>query len=326
MRLGVIGAGNIVPFHLKAALRVGFELEGITARDHSANANRVAKDFNFKKYYPTLAEFIESANSFDAILIASEATSLFTILKSLSKLNIPILIEKPIFVDEAQLNEVELIKNQDNLLVGYNRRYYKTIQRLKEVIQQNPKARVHFKIPELSGLGKLNNEMIRSVVIGNTVHMIDLLQFCLGPESLDVRNLQTLVKTSDTALFDVSGDGLKTCEIMFGYAENYSIEVFVKGKRLVVKPLESITTYTTMEILPPDEIIPFRRYIPKPSAQTVDTFHESSEQKPGFCGQYIELSNMTRGGRDKIGATLSESINVTKFALTFLELFLLERV
>jgi len=324
MKLGVIGAGNIIPFHLKAALQVGFELEGITARDNSVNAQRVTKDFKFNNYYPTLTQFIDSANSFDAVLIASEASSLFAVLKSLTKLNIPILIEKPIFVNKSQLEDWESILNQDKILVGYNRRYYKTIQRLKEVIQQNPGARVHFKIPELSGQEGINNEMIRDVVVGNTVHMFDLIQFCIGPKALDVRNLKSLVKTSDTALLDISEDGLKTCEIMFGYADNYSIEVLVNGKRLVVKPLEAITTYTDMEILSPDAIIPFKRYIPKPNPQKADTFHESSDLKPGFLDQYVELSSMTTGGRDKIGAKFNDAINVSKFALEFLDSFLFE--
>ena len=322
MKLGVIGAGKIIPFHLNAALQVGFELEGIIARDNSVNAERVAKDFKFNKCYRTFSEFVDSANSFDAILIASHASSLFTVLKSLSKFNIPILIEKPIFVDKSQLGDWESIPNQNKILVGYNRRYYKTIQRLKKVIQQNPSARVHFKIPELSGQEPIDNDMIRKIVVENTVHMLDLIQFCIGSKSLDVRNLRSLVKTSDTALFDVSEDGLKTCEIMFGYAENYSIEVLVDGIRIVVKPLEVIATYTSMEILTPNEIIPFKRYIPKPSPQKADTFHESADQKPGFLGQYVELSNMTTGGRDKIGARFSDSINVSKFALEFLDLFL----
>jgi predicted dehydrogenase len=324
MKLGVIGAGSIIPFHLKAAIQVGFELEGIAARDNSANAERVAKDFNFKNFYPTLSEFIDSVHSFDAVLIASQASSLFPVLKSLAGLNIPILIEKPIFVDKSQIGDLESIPNQNKILVGYNRRYYTTIQRLKEIIQQNPNARVHFKIPELSGLDNFDNDMIRNIVLGNTVHMLDLIQFCIGPKALDVRNLQTLVKTPDTALFDISSDGLKTCEIMFGYAENYSIEVLVNGKRFVVKPLEAITTYTGMEIHSPDEIIPFKRYIPKPSPHRSDTFHESSDQKPGFLGQYVELSNMTRGGRDEVGARFSDSISVSKFALAFLDFFLLE--
>lgn len=324
MKLGVIGAGNIIPFHLKAALQAGFELEGIAARDNSPNAERVAKDFNFKNFYPTLSEFIDSVYSFDAVLIASQASSLFPVLKSLARTNVPILIEKPIFVDKGQIGDLESVPNQNKILVGYNRRYYATIQRLKEIIQQNPDSRVHFKIPELSGLDNIDNDMIRNIVLGNTVHMLDLIQFCIGPKALDVRHLKTLVKTPDTALFDVSTDGLKTCEIMFGYAENYSIEVLANGKRFVVKPLEAITTYTGMEILSPDEIIPFKRYIPKPSPQRSDTFNEVSDQKPGFLSQYVELSNMTRGGRDEIGARFSDSISVSKFALAFLDFFLLE--
>ena len=246
---------------------------------------------------------------------------MFKILERLSGFEIPILIEKPIFTNELQIKDLELIKNQDKILVGYNRRYYKTIQRLKEIISQNPGARVHFRIPELSGVDNITENIIRDKFLGNTVHMIDLIQFCLGPDSLDVSNLLTMVKTPDIARFDISKNGLRTCEIMFGYSDNYSIEVLVGGKRFVIKPLEAITTYTDMEVLPPDEFIPFRRYIPKPSTEISETFYEMPDQKPGFVGQLDELSNMTRGGRDQIGANLQDAANVSKFALTFLDLF-----
>ena len=322
MRLGVIGAGRIVPFHLAAATQLGFTFEGIVARDHSLNAEQVALDYNFKKCHSTFSSFIDSAESFDAVLIASEVSSLFKILKDLSVLNIPILVEKPIFTDVSQIKDLESITNQDKILVGYNRRYYKTIQQLRWIISQNPGAKVHFRIPELSGIENITDDMIREKFLGNTVHMIDLIQFCLGPDALDVGNLLTLVKTSDFARFNISKDGLKTCEIMFGYSENYSIEVLVGGKRIVIKPFETITTYANMEVLPPDKLIPFRRYIPKPSPQISETFHEKPDQKPGFIGQLTELSNMTRGGRDQIGANLIDAANVSKFALNFLHKFL----
>lgn len=322
MKLGVVGAGKFIPFHLAAATQVGFELEAVVARDYSENAKRIAKEYSFKTCHPTLSSFISSAKYFDAILIGCDISALFTVLSDLSKLNIPILIEKPIFVDRLQLKNLESIANQDKILVGYNRRYYKTIQRIKEIINQNPGARVNFRIPELSGTENHNEDMIRNIVIGNTVHMIDLVQFCLGADALDIRNLNSLVKTPGATTFNVSANGSKTCELMFGYADNYSIEVLINGMRHVVKPLETLTTYAGMEVLPPDELISYRRYLPKPSAEMANTFHENYDLKPGFYGQYNELLNMVHGRRDNIGASFQEAINVSRFALEFLDSFL----
>ena len=224
MKLGVVGAGKFIPFHLAAATQVGFELEGVVARDYSENAKRIAKEYGFKECHPTLSSFISSGKHYDAILIGCDISALFTVLNDLSKLNIPILIEKPIFTDRLQLENLESIANQEKILVGYNRRYYKTIQRTKEIINQNPSARVNFRIPELSGVENQNENMVRNIVIGNTVHMIDLIQFCLGADAIDIRNLNSMVKTPGATTFNVSADGSKTCERMFGYADNYSIE------------------------------------------------------------------------------------------------------
>jgi hypothetical protein len=164
--------------------------------------------------------------------------------------------------------------------------------------------------------------MIRKIVVGNTVHMIDLIQFCLGPNALDIRNLQSLVKTSGAARFNVSTNGSKTCELMFGYADNYSIELLFDGRRHVVKPLETITTYAGMEILPPDESVPYRRYNPKISTRISDSFQEDFSQKPGFLGQYAQLLDMTHGRRDHIGASFKDAVNVSRFVFELLDRYL----
>ena len=77
-----------------------------------------------------------------------------------------------------------------------------------------------------------------------------------------------------------------------------------------------------MEVLPPDECISYRRYIPKPSSEITNTFQENYDLKPGFIGQYNELLNMVHGRRDSVGASFQEAVNVSRFALEFLDLFL----
>jgi predicted dehydrogenase len=321
MKLGVIGAGNIIPFHLEAALQSGYTLEGIVARNNSTNAKRIADEFGFKRYYASFSEFISNSSSFDAFLIACNSENLFHILEIISPFNKPILIEKPIFTNFSQLVNLDKIRNKNKILVGYNRRFYKTILHLRELIINNPDSYVKFTIPELSGNKSINQQLFKKTLIENSVHMIDLIQFCLGPNAISSHRIKNLKKNNDLAIFDLSDDGLKSCQLSFGYASNYSIEVFTGGDRVEVKPLEIIKTYTDMEIIYPDKEIKFKRYVPKESNSTIISFHENSNLKPGFLAQIQELNKIVQGEKSEIGANLDDAIRVSSFVFELLEQF-----
>jgi predicted dehydrogenase len=218
--------------------------------------------------------------------------------------------------------KIDEIKNQDRIIVGYNRRYYETISYLKKLISSDKSARISFRIPELSGIKNFSKIDVRNILIENSVHMIDLIQFCLGTDSINLNRLDSINYNKDSILISLTDDGMKTCEISFGYPQNYSIEFYLEGMRIEVKPLECIRTYSAMNIIPPDEMYPFKRYVPEFSPILSENFNVNSDFKPGFEGQYLEFANLVKGIPAEIAANLEDAARVSKFALKLSDNFL----
>lgn len=322
MRLGVIGAGKIVPFHLEAALEAGFVLQSIVATKNSTNAKNISKEFNFKKCFSDLTEFKSGFNELDAILIASEASTLFPILSEVASENKPILIEKPIFTDIAQLSSAGNVANPEKIFVGYNRRFYNTILDIKNFIIDNPLAIVKFSIPELSGARLNSAESIEKTLVENAVHMLDLAQYFFGANALGLSKLDEAIVKSDYIRVPFSEDNFKYCEIFFGYADNYAIEAIANGKRVQLKPLEILKIYDEMEILQPDQNFPFKRYLPKVNGEISGHVIENSAFKPGFELMYKEFINFAQGIPSSNAANMKDAINVSAFAMGLQDLMI----
>jgi predicted dehydrogenase len=315
MRLGVIGAGKIIPFHLEAAIKAGFSLQAIVATKDSINARNISEKFSFKYCFSDLNEFISNLNELDAILIASEASTLFPILSEISNVGIPILIEKPIFTDFRQLSLARNIPHQEKVFVGYNRRFYKTILELKDFIKKYPSAVVKISIPELSGVRLVSKDSINRTLAENSVHMLDLAQYFFGAAALEINRLDSAVVKSDYVRVSFTDDNLKYCELSFGYSDNYSIELLADGQRIQVKPLEILNIYDEMEILQPDETFTFKRYIPRATENNSNYMVEESFLKPGFELQYMEFFDFVKGIKSNKAANLKDAIRVSTFAL-----------
>jgi predicted dehydrogenase len=314
MKLGVIGAGKIIPFHLEAAQKAGFSMHAIMASQNSLNAERLASIFDFKHCYSTLSEFKSNLHSLDALLIAPKSEVLFPLLLELYACGLPILIEKPVFVNLAQLADAKKIGNVENILIGYNRRFYKTILELKSFLDNRPNSVVKLTIPELSGSQNVTSELVKLTISDNVVHMLDLAQFLFGESALDESRLAKAIVKHDYIRVPLSDDGYKFCEITFGYAKNYSIEALDAGARILIKPLENFNKYTEMEILPPDDLVPYKRYSPKNGDIEGDTFREKSDLKPGFGGQYLNFAHFVSTSDSSIAAKLADAIKVSSFA------------
>lgn len=99
MKLGIIGAGAIIPFHLDALAAVGFEFSGIAARPNSKRASSIATKYNIPHVFDDFKNLLEM--QIDALLIASASETLLEIWQQTIPMQVPTLIEKPVFMERA---------------------------------------------------------------------------------------------------------------------------------------------------------------------------------------------------------------------------------
>jgi predicted dehydrogenase len=281
MRIGIIGSGNIIPFHIQALKLAGFEITSIAASNDSKTALEMAKKFEIQNYYNSTNSLLNDTDTYDALLVAPKSNILFELLIEVCDRGIPTLIEKPIFLDQNQIIAIDSEKiNTEKIMVGYNRRYYNTVNKLKEIISGTQFSYFNMIVPELSSTIEIQKSDIASTLLNNTVHMLDLLSYLTGIDCKDMEYKINYFSTKTPTILLRAGDA--TCNIFFGKPGNYSIEIMLDKTLVLLKPLEELKIFEGMDILAPDHFIKFKRYVPK----LIESFTEyESGLKPGFFEQ-----------------------------------------
>ena len=136
---------------------------------------------------------------FDFIVVATAAESLESVVKDLLSLDAKkILVEKPgTLTAEESLNLFNLAETKGaTVRVAYNRRYYRSVQKLKQILQNEQAVLGTFDFTEsMATLQKVDRPEIVKQRWGicNSVHVIDSVSYLLGKFS----QLRTEVKNKD---------------------------------------------------------------------------------------------------------------------------------
>jgi predicted dehydrogenase len=298
-RIAIIGAGPIVPFHLKAFSAADLKVIAIAASPNSKNVKLFAEKYKIQKYYLDPQALIDEGE-WDGIVIACKPEFLLQYLESALKFNRPILIEKPVALSSDNLKEIGF--DHPNVLVAYNRRFYPLIQNLKYEIENSSPLFANVEIPEKIDFN-LNLEFSNPVVL-NSVHMFDLVRYLFG--SFNVIAMSHLARVATTLSLTANDKHLINMVINYNASANFSITIDSQPTRYVLRPLELLTEISGMEVIEPSENIPVRRYTPLVVRERI-TDENSKLFKPGFLGQAKEFSALLHGQPIKNGATLYDA-------------------
>jgi predicted dehydrogenase len=305
MKLGVIGSGPIVPFHLDALSKAGFEIKAIASRPGSVMTQELAS-----KYLATpLSDFYEVGKAdIDAVLIAPASGAIEESLKYFVKQGIPILVEKPVLKNSLDFNEIGDLDNE-NVMVGYNRRFYSSVQALKSQIELNEPHSFFFKVPENSWNGNLDVNGRRNFLIDNTVHMIDLLRFLVGEEGFQVQ-IQESKSRGNLQAINMFVEGTKMAgifQVTFDSPGAYLVEFNGQGFSSRLQPIEHLIRFDAIEVIEPTSEIPIRRYQPKLSNDQFSISNFDLEYKPGFYKQSMAFADLVNGKKSHTAANLHDA-------------------
>jgi hypothetical protein len=193
-------------------------------------------------------------------IVAVDEENLFSTCKILIGLKIKnILIEKPgsLYYDEFQILNKLSKKFNINLKIAYNRRFYQSVNRLKEMINKdNGILSVHFEFTEWSQKIKqlnLKTAVLNNWLLANSTHVIDLFIHLAGPPKI----LHSIVKGrldwfNKGSIF--VGSGVTIQNIPFSYNSNWespgrwSIEISTRNSRYKLSPMEELKVINTGEI------------------------------------------------------------------------------
>ncbi len=314
IKLGVVGAGKIAPHHLRVAQKNGFSLDSICARDNSKNVQTLGREFGIKNICNTFNDFMNK--SVDAYLILTDTESQVFVARKLLVKNKPILIEKPVSANPDAIRSLASQDKSSKVVVGYNRRSLSSTRTMKAHLSRLPILQFNVNVPELSSSPHPTVEDIKYMILENAVHVFDLVFYLFGePESWQVTRLDSNDRFFARSInFHYKGAQKGVMTLTMGVPDNWSINVYSPGQRLVMSPLESFTHFTQMESIAATLARPNKRYIPK-VVNMWEPDIEDVEFKAGFDYQIRNFRQFVlTGNRPEVLASLSEAYFVSAFA------------
>lgn len=193
----------------------------------------------------------ENKSVFDTAIVSVGMEQLASTTNRLIKNGIlNILLEKPAGLNSSEIKELALVAEQykANVSVAYNRRFYASVLKAKEIIAQDGGVTsFNFEFTEWSHIIEplqKHKEVKQNWLLGNSTHVIDLA-FYLGGFPTEIACFaEGKLSWHEKAIF--SGAGKSNKNALFSYQANWNapgrwvVEILTKNSRLIFKPLEEL--------------------------------------------------------------------------------------
>jgi predicted dehydrogenase len=311
MRLGIIGAGNIIESHLSAALATGFMPVGICGNRDSVRAKKISLAYPMIKFFSTIDDLLNI--DLDALLIAISGKGQLDVLAQTDCLKLPTLIEKPVF-NLANFDSYKQLTNMNNVIVGYNRRHYSSVHKFRQTMAEYGHGYLNFNVPELSWVKEFNQSDIQEQTYTNAIHMIDLLNFLVPTKAITYVDFDK--KTQNSAQFIFKNDDYSGhFNLTFGSPDLYSVKFRAPGVCAELSPIEIYQEFNSIQIKAQNLCNSYKTY---ERVQAIPVWKISEDDvnfKPGFLVQYQELAKMFRQEDfNRTSATLYDDQNAVMIA------------
>jgi len=312
-RLAVVGSGGIVGFHVAAARAVGFTVEHVAARPGSGSAKRFADEHGLSYPVDDPYELIGRSNEWDGLILATSTDHMPDLLRAACDTGKPILAEKPTARNSALLGPFEQFSNR--ILVGYNRRFYTSVEYLRSFVHAGGPTVVQCQLPDSVGLFGTTDERMAAVRL-NSVHGFDLLRYVFGDLALGQFVTTTGESPSASVVFTSERGDAGTIVANWNAPANFAITADRGGERVELRPFEIATKFHGMEVVEPTTETPIRRYLPK-IVDHSEVPERDLKYKAGFVSQYEAFALLLSGSRDPRAATINDAREALKIAEAF---------
>lgn len=322
MRIGILGAGDVARDHAMVAQHLGASVVAGSTRSQNSK-----KWQTFQKEYPQ-TEFVADAMT---LLSRPDIDSLVACLpwnvqpdwaEHLLACEKPILIEKPLHLFADSLRDI-LSKDKlflNNKLIGFNRRYYKTVARLLERIVQGGLRSAQIVISEdVNRLVARNGaEVLEFFLETSSCHILDIALHLFGP-------LQGIAgcayeETRYSNPFTSYNGLLETTE---GVPVAYSINAddpspvgitcrFNDGTTWTLTPSERLMVFRGYDIVERNEDCQVRRYMP----HVENSYSVDASFRPGFREQMAAFLSQEFG----VGSRAQDCVHLLDLCAYFKKL------
>ncbi|WP_282098153.1 Gfo/Idh/MocA family oxidoreductase [Chitinophaga polysaccharea] len=296
----IVGSGQMAQDYAKVlkALNVNFTVIG----RGKTSAEAFEKATGVKPVTGGIEIFVTTndVRNFSKAIIATGTEALSEVTLLLAKWGLPaIMVEKPgaKSIEEVLFLGHQLDQYNSNVVIAYNRRFYSSVQRLKELIEEDGGvSSFNFEFTEwghvIAPLQKAEG-VKENWLFANSTHVIDLAFFLGGEPRQMASYTAEQLGWHPVAIF--AGAGITCDGALFSYQANWKapgrwgVEILTTKRRFYLRPLEKLQVQqlgsVQVEFLPIDDKL-------------------DQEFKPGLYQQTLTFLN---GENDKL-VGLSEHI------------------
>ena len=255
LKFGFLGCGRMARFHAQVVSHLGHDVYATLSGRESQNIKPFSRDFKVVREFTDQDNFFKEIHSGNLILDALVVCTPWDVTERLVKCaldtGLPVLAEKPVALSEGKALEIMSHVNRDNLLVGYNRRFYDYIPQLCEMIRSRPPYFVDILSAEPYGLAvnECGSKIAPYMPHFYTSHLIDLAGYLLGP--LDFVKIQRLAESSQrstTASLIARASGcVVNLSVLMDCAQNSYMKCYFDDYVVVLSPIETMCVYDGIE-------------------------------------------------------------------------------
>jgi predicted dehydrogenase len=255
-KLWLIGAGPMAIEYAKVlvAQKVSFKTIGRSEKSASVFFEKTGLNAitggleTYLKTNPQIPKYAIVATGVEEL----EKTTTMLIEKGIKQ----ILCEKPGGLDGLQIERLSIIakKNNANVYLAYNRRFYNSVAKAKEIIHQDGGVTsFNFEFTEwshvISQIQKAPG-VKEHLFLNNSTHVVDLAFYLGGkPKEICCFKSGSLSWHPTASIF--AGAGITVNGILFNYQANWeapgrwAVEILTKNHRLYLKPMEKLQIQKT---------------------------------------------------------------------------------
>ena len=255
VRLGLIGAGD----YAKSVLLPNFKTAGAEfqtiATASGVTARSVGEQYGFRFCASGAAEVINDADV-NLVVVATRHASHATLVRQALEAGKYVFVEKPLAVNDQELDEVLAAGSGDKLMVGFNRRFSPCAREASEFYR---KRQFPLSINYRVNAGRISpNHWVHDTkeggrIIGEVCHFIDLIHFITGSlttrvfaEAVAGRNSEATDEDSvfvTLRLADGSNASIAYLAEGDKALPKERIEIFGGGKSFLIDDFRSTTAY-----------------------------------------------------------------------------------
>ena len=259
---------------------------------------------------------IEKVN-IDAIVLTVSWDSIDKMVIPLLKSNIPCFIEKPLALTSSKVMKIKkmVTDSKTHIQIGYNRRFYDFIPKIKNYIDNHKVKSIIVEIPEIYNSSNIKSG--KHLWINNSSHVLDLINYFVGNYKIKYKH-NNLIERKNKNSFNLLLTNDKNIPIHlvanWNSPTNTSIKIIFQRSIILLSPLESGFLYKGFNIIEPTSHNPLRKYIPK----VIEDYSFSKEDlkyKPGFLNQHKYFQGLfaNQKTKDFKPTSLSDIIFHTQF-------------